>query len=179
MAVIRQKSSGTEPQTKAETDSKRMVRPVLASKLNRQPLGRWKRFAKDKESVRSGRRNQREGRKVFGSSSRSEKSASSRRSEMMFWVKRRIENAEDRQFFLPPPRRWIFAASQRSYQNIYKKECCKIHQRLPQFWNVNQRILNQDQKDPSWTFPSSLCFLGNSQWVAKEKWFTVEINIEH
>ena len=105
MAIIRQKSSATEPQTKAETDSKRMVRPVLASKINRQPLGRRKRFAKDKESVRSGRRNQREGRKVFGSSSRSEKSASSRRSEMMFWVKRRIEDAEDRQFFLPPPRR--------------------------------------------------------------------------
>ena len=109
MAVIRQKSSATEPQTKAETDSKRMVRAVLASKLNRQPLGRWKRFAKDKESVRAGRRNQREGRKVFASSSRSEKSASSRRSEMMFWVKRRIENAEDRQFFLPPRQRYRIA----------------------------------------------------------------------
>ena len=105
MAIIRQKISGTGTPNKAETGvrekgkTKRIVRkgPVLASKLNRTHLARWRRDANTKESVKAGQRNLREERKereVPGS-------------QMMYWLKRRNENAaEDRQLFLPPRQRY-------------------------------------------------------------------------
>ena len=112
MAIIRQKISGTGEPNRAETgvrekgQTKRTVNkksPVFASKLNRTPLARQRRNANAKESVRAEQRNLREERNLR--KERKEREVPG--SQMMYWLKRRNENAaEDRQLFLPPRQRY-------------------------------------------------------------------------
>ena len=68
--------------------------PVLASKLKRTPLTRWRRNANDKKDVRAEQRNlglERQQREVP-------------RSQMIYWLKRRSDIAQDKTFFLPRQR---------------------------------------------------------------------------
>ena len=118
MAIIRQKISGTGEPNRAETgvrekgQTKRIVRksPVLASKLNRTSLARQRRNANAKESVRAGQRNLREERNLR--KERKEREVSG--SQMMYWLKRRNENAaEDRQLFFPPRQRYMIIKIER------------------------------------------------------------------
>ena len=120
MAIIRQKRTGT--QNKAETGlekengqtKSKIVRKnlVLASKLNRTPLVRGRRNADAKEIVLgTGQRNLRNernlGKERNQRQDRMHREAS--RSEMLYWLKRRHDNAEERQFFLPPRQRYAIA----------------------------------------------------------------------
>ena len=138
MAIIREKRTGAQDktETRAKKDNSqtknKIVRknPVLASKLNRSPLTRQRRNADAKESAGDGQRNLRkESRKRMRALERNlgKESRKSMRelqrnlgkerkqreapvSQMMFWLNQRNDNvAEARQFFLPPPQRYIIA----------------------------------------------------------------------
>ena len=124
MAIIRQKRTGThnkaEPGLKKEngqTKSK-IVRKnfVLASKLNRTPLTRGRRNADAKESGRTGQRNlaklgnPRKERNLGkeGNPRKERKYREAPRSQMMYWLNQRDNNdAQERQFFLPPRQRYF------------------------------------------------------------------------
>ena len=119
MAIIRQTRTGT--QDKAETVLKKengqtkskLVRKnlVLASKKRRTPLTRGRRNADAREIGRDGQRNLRKERNLrnerYQRQERKKHEAS--RSQMMYWLKRRNDNAQDRQFFLPPRQRYLIA----------------------------------------------------------------------
>ena len=119
MAIIRQTRTGT--QDKAETVLKKengqtkikIVRKnlVLASKLRRTPLVRGRRNADAKESGRSRQRNLGKERNLGEKRNQRQerKKHEASRSQMMYWLKRRNDNAEDRQFFLPPRQRYRIA----------------------------------------------------------------------
>ena len=119
MAIIRQKRTGT--QNKAETGlekengqtKSKIVRKnlVLASKLRRTPLVRGRRNADAEESGRDGQRNLRKERNLGEKRNQRQerKKHEASRSQMMYWLKRRNDNAEDRQFFLPPRQRYRIA----------------------------------------------------------------------
>ena len=107
MAIIRQRRSGT--QNKAETglekeNGQTKSKIVLASKLRRIPLlARGRRNAKERE--RAGQRDLGKERNLR----KERKQRNAPRSQMMYWLKQRNDNAEDRQFFLPPRQRYIIA----------------------------------------------------------------------
>ena len=176
MAIIRQKRTGTqkkaEPGLKKEngqTKSK-LVRKksVLASKLRRTPLGRGRRNADAKEIVLgTGQRNLRKERNLGKERNQRQerKKHKASRSQMMYWLKRRNDNAEDRQFFLPPRQRyriakvakvelvfWNFLMSSLNYHPIIQMSQIR-----------KTKTANQVQEDSTRTFPSSLCILGNPQ----------------
>jgi len=112
MAIIRQKRTGT--QNKADTGLKKengqtkrkIVRKnlQLASKVKRASLTRGRGNVDAKERRRAGQKNPRKERNP-----RSErKQREAPRSQLMYWLNRRNDNdAEERQFFLPPRQRPI------------------------------------------------------------------------
>ena len=95
MAIIRQSRTNTE--NLAETGVKekgQTKRKVLASKLNRTPSARWRRNANDKKDVRAGQKNPR-----FEKQQREVP-----RSQIMYWLKRRSDIAQEKTLFLPRQR---------------------------------------------------------------------------
>lgn len=100
MAVLRQNRTGpeniaeTEVKENNQTKRKSRLGPVLASKLNRTPSARWRRNANDKKDVRAGQKNPR-----FEKQQREVP-----RSQIMYWLKRRSDIAQEKTLFLPRQR---------------------------------------------------------------------------
>ena len=106
MAIIRQNPTVTRNEIaqsngeKVKVHKTRITRSVLASKINEKQKSRlMRKSARAKDNLRT--RNvtkQRDQRKVP-------------RSQMMYWLNRKGDTAQDKTFFLPPPRRFRFKFS--------------------------------------------------------------------
>ena len=103
MAIIRQNPTATRHKIaqssgeKVKVHKTRIARSVLASKINEKQKSRlMRKSARAKDNLRT--RNvtkQRDQRKVP-------------RSQMMYWLNQKGDTAQDKTFFLPPPRRLCF-----------------------------------------------------------------------
>ena len=106
MAFIRQNPAATKHKIvqsngeRVKVHKTRIARSVLASKINEKQKSRlMRKSARAKDNLRT--RNvtkQRDQRKVP-------------RSQMMYWLNRKGDTAQDKTFFLPPPRRFRFKFS--------------------------------------------------------------------
>ena len=115
MAIIRQNPTATRHRIarsngeKVKMHKTRITRSVLASKINEQQKSRlMRKSARAKDNLRT--RNvtkQRDQRKVP-------------RSQMMYWLNRKGDTAQDKTFFLPPPRRFRF-----KFSHLKRKESMK------------------------------------------------------